>query len=87
MQTPDVSIKDALADRVIKLVAQRTALPTEEIALDAHFVEDLNFDSLDLVEFTMEIEEEFDLTVPDEVADRIATVRQAINEVRQTVQA
>ncbi len=87
MQRPDVSIEDTLADRVIKLVAERAALPSEEIALDAHFIEDLNFDSLDLVEFTMEIEEEFDLTVPDEVADRIATVRQAIDEVRQMVQA
>lgn len=85
METPGTGTRDALSRRVIRLVAEQAALTEEGIELDSSFMADLNYDSLDVVEFIMKVEEEFDLTLPDDVADRITTVRQAIEEIRKLV--
>jgi len=61
-------------------------MPVEEVTPESSFIGDLGYDSLDLVEFTMEIEEVFDVTVPDDIADGITTVGQAIDEVRKCLE-
>jgi len=87
MDAPSTQIHDALSDRVLKLAAEQVASSTEQVSLDSRFVDDLAFDSLDFVEFTMEIEDAFNVSVPDEVAQKILTVRQAAEEVRRLVES
>jgi acyl carrier protein len=87
MKTPSTEMQDALSDRVVKLAAKQVALSTEQISRDARFVDDLGFDSLDVVEFMMEVEDEFDVSVPDDVAQKILTVRQAVDAIRRLVEA
>ena len=83
MDTPSTATHDDLSDRVLKLAAAQVATPAEQISLDARFTDDLGFDSLDFIEFTMEIEDRFGVSVPDDVAQRIVTVRQAVQEIRR----
>ena len=81
----NTEIRDDLSDRILKLAADRVAIAADEVSLDSRFVDDLGFDSLDVVEFMMEIEDAFDVSVPGEASDRILTVRQAVDEVRRLV--
>lgn len=64
--------------RVIKVVAEHMDIDLSEIKLDASFTDDLGADSLDLVEIVMALEEEFDIEIPDENAENITTVKDAI---------
>jgi acyl carrier protein len=76
---------ETLSQRVIELVSHRVDIPKEQIALDSQFTTDLGFDSLDLVEFVMTVEEEFDITVPDEESQTILTVRDAIQAIQKLI--
>lgn len=87
MDTPSTEIRDALSDRVVKLAADQAAISTEQVSLDSRFIDDLGFDSLDVVEFMMEIEDAFNVSVPEEAGDRILTVRQAVDEVRRLIES
>lgn len=64
--------------RVIEIVAEQLGVEQEKITRDTSFV-DLGADSLDLVEVVMELEEEFDIDIPDDAADKIQTVGEAID--------
>ena len=87
MQDPAAETCDTLAQRVVTLAAEQTAMSPDQITLDSSFIEDLGYDSLDVVEFVMKVEEEFDLTLPQEVQDSITTVRQAVEQIRRLVEA
>ena len=67
-------------ERVKKIVAEQLGVK-EEIANDASFVDDLGADSLDTVELVMALEEEFECEIPDEDAEKITTVQQAVDYV------
>ncbi|MFI3190669.1 acyl carrier protein [Crenothrix sp. D3] len=69
-----------IEERVKKIVAEQLGVK-EEIAIDASFVDDLGADSLDTVELVMALEEEFECEIPDEDAEKITTVQQAIDYV------
>ena len=69
-----------VAERVKKIVAEQLGVK-EEVANDASFVEDLGADSLDTVELVMALEEEFECEIPDEDAEKITTVQQAIDYI------
>lgn len=69
-------------ERVKKIVAEQLGVK-EEIANDASFVDDLGADSLDTVELVMALEEEFECEIPDEEAEKITTVQQAIDYVQK----
>lgn len=69
------------AERVTKLVCEQLGVKTEEVTADASFVEDLGADSLDTVELVMALEEEFETEIPDEEAEKITTVKEAINYI------
>ncbi len=66
------------ADRVIDIVADQLGVGKEKITLETSFVEDLGADSLDTVELVMELEEEFDINIPDEAAEKIRTVGEVV---------
>lgn len=64
-----------------KIVAESLGISEEEIAPSASFIDDLGADSLDIVELVMAIEKTFDIEIPDEDAEKIATVQDAIDYV------
>jgi acyl carrier protein len=68
-------------DRVKKVVVEQLEVSEEEVTPTASFVDDLGADSLDVVELVMGLEEEFDVEIPDEDAEKITTVGDAINYI------
>ncbi len=68
-----------IATRVKEIIAQELGVEGEKVTDDANFVEDLGADSLDTVELVMAFEEEFGIEIPDEDAEQMATVGQAIS--------
>ncbi|MCY4532404.1 MAG: acyl carrier protein [Gammaproteobacteria bacterium] len=68
-------------ERIIKLVCEQLGVKEEEITAEASFVEDLGADSLDTVELVMALEEEFETEIPDEEAEKITTVKEAMDYV------
>ena len=74
----------SVAERVIEIVAEQLGVEKEKITKDTHFVNDLGADSLDTVELVMELEEEFDINIPDEAAEKIQKVGEAITYIENT---
>jgi acyl carrier protein len=70
-----------IEERVIKMVAEQLGVKEEDVKVTSSFVEDLGADSLDTVELIMALEEEFDAEIPDEEAEKIATVTDAIRYI------
>ncbi|MBI2878068.1 MAG: acyl carrier protein [Candidatus Tectomicrobia bacterium] len=71
-----------IEERVIQLIVNQLGVEREEVTSDASFVEDLGADSLDTVELVMAFEEEFDIEIPDEDAEKITTVRDAVEYIK-----
>ena len=72
----------SIEDQVKKIVAEQLGVKEEQVTADASFVDDLGADSLDTVELVMALEEEFECEIPDEEAEKITTVQQAIDYVK-----
>jgi len=71
----------SVEERVRKIVVEQLGVKEEEVNLDASFVDDLGADSLDTVELVMALEEEFETEIPDEDAEKITTVKEAIDYI------
>ena len=71
----------SVEERVKKIVIEQLGVKDEEVKEDASFVDDLGADSLDTVELVMALEEEFETEIPDDDAEKITTVRQAIDYI------
>jgi acyl carrier protein len=71
-------------ERVKEIIAEQLGVDEEEINPNAKFIEDLGADSLDTVELVMAFEEEFDLEIPDEDAEKIVTVGDAIQYIKDS---
>jgi len=74
---------DNILDRVIDIVAEELAVDRDEVTEDSSFIEDLGADSLDVVELVMAFEEEFDVEIPDEDAEDIRTVDDAVSYLEE----
>jgi len=72
-----------VAERVIDIVAEQLSVDRDKVTPQTSFVTDLGADSLDTVELIMELEEEFEINIPDDVADKIETVGQAIEFIEK----
>ncbi|ABD00974.1 MULTISPECIES: acyl carrier protein [unclassified Synechococcus] len=72
---------DEVYSRVRKIVSDQLGVEDDKVTLEANFQNDLGADSLDTVELVMAFEEEFDLEIPDEDAEGIATVQDAVNYI------
>jgi len=72
----------AIADRVKSIIVEQLGVDEEEVTLDASFTEDLGADSLDIVELVMAFEEEFGIEIPDEEAEKIGRVREAVDYIQ-----
>lgn len=74
---------DSIEAKVIEIVSEQMGVDKSEITRETSFVNDLNADSLDTVELVMEFEDGFDLSIPDEEAEKIQTVGQAIQYISE----
>ncbi len=77
----------SVAERVIDIVAEQLGVDKEKVTPETSFVNDLGADSLDTVELVMELEEEFDVQIPDDAAEKIQTVGQAIEFIEKAQKA
>ena len=77
----------ALDERVKKIIVEQLGVSPEQVTTEASFIDDLGADSLDTVELVMALEEEFDIEIPDEDAEKITTVGEAIEYVEDHVQS
>ena len=71
----------AVAERVKSIIVEQLGVDEEEVTLDASFTDDLGADSLDIVELVMAFEEEFGIEIPDEEAEKISNVREAVDYI------
>ncbi|MCB1598452.1 MAG: acyl carrier protein [Lysobacterales bacterium] len=77
----------SIEDRVKKIVVDRLGVKEDEVKANSSFVDDLGADSLDTVELVMALEEEFECEIPDEEAEKITSVQQAIDYIKANVKA
>lgn len=75
--------KDAVYDKVKGIIIEQLGVEEDEVTEGASFVDDLGADSLDIVELIMALEEEFGLEIPDEDAERISNVRDAVEYIKE----
>ncbi len=73
----------SVEERVIEIVSEQMGVAKDQIKRETSFVNDLGADSLDNVELVMEFEEEFGITIPDEDAEKIQTVGQAVDYIEE----
>jgi acyl carrier protein len=76
----------SVKERVVEIVAEQLGVSKDQITPETSFVNDLGADSLDTVELVMELEEEFDINIPDDAAEKIQTVGQAIEYIEKLQQ-
>jgi len=72
-----------IEDKVKGIIVEQLGVDPEEVTTEASFVNDLGADSLDTVELVMALEEEFEIEIPDEDAEKITTVQQAIDYINE----
>ena len=72
-----------LEERIAEIIAEQLGVEAAEVTPEASFVDDLGADSLDTVELVMALEEEFGIEIPDEEAEKIATVKDAITYIKE----
>jgi acyl carrier protein len=77
----------AIGNRVIEIISEQMGAEKSEITRETSFINDLNADSLDTVELVMEFEDEFDMSIPDEDAEKIQTVGAAIDYIINVAQS
>jgi acyl carrier protein len=77
----------AIENKVIDIISEQMGADKSEITRETSFINDLNADSLDTVELVMEFEDEFDMSIPDEEAEKIQTVGAAIDYIVNITQA
>lgn len=73
--------REKIKERVIQIVCDNLGVSKEQVTESTSFTEDVGADSLDIVELVMELEEEFEITIPDEEAEKIKTVGEAIDYI------
>jgi len=83
----NITPMSTIEERVKKIVVEQLGVKEDEVTPNASFVDDLGADSLDTVELVMALEEEFECEIPDEEAEKITTVQQAIDYVKAHVKA
>ncbi len=78
-----MAVTENLEERVKKIIVEQLAVDAGEVTPQAQFVQDLGADSLDTVELVMALEEEFDIEIPDEDAEKIKTVGEAVSYIKE----
>lgn len=81
--TEEKVVMSSIEERVKDIVVEQLALERDKVHLESKFVDDLGADSLDTVELVMALEDEFDIEIPDEEAEKITTLKEAVAYVEQ----
>jgi len=76
----------SVEERVITIVCENLAVSKDQVNRNTSFIEDIGADSLDIVELIMELEEEFEITIPDDQAEKIKTVGEAIDYIQKELE-
>ena len=76
----------ATFDKVRDIVVEQLGSEADEVTLESTFIDDLGADSLDIVELIMAFEEEFEIEIPDDAAEKIKTVRDAVDYIEKQIQ-
>ena len=74
---------DNIADKVRKIVVEHLGIEEDKVTPDSSFVDDLGADSLDTVELVMAFEEAFNVEIPEDTAEKITTIREAVDYIRK----
>ena len=77
----------SIQERVAKIVVEHLGVEEDKVKLEASFIDDLGADSLDTVELVMAFEEEFGVEIPDDAAEKISTVKDAVDFIEQNAEA
>lgn len=80
-----MQVMSTIEDRVRKIVGDQLGVKEEDLKNDSSFVDDLGADSLDTVELVMALEEEFETEIPDEKAEKITTIQEAIDYIESNM--
>lgn len=72
-------------EKVKNIIVDRLGVESNEVTIDSRFVEDLGADSLDVVELVMAIEEEFEIEIPDEDAEKVTSVKEVVNYLTEKI--
>lgn len=75
--------KEQVFDKVKEIIVDQLGVEEDQVTMEASFIEDLGADSLDIVELIMALEEEFGLEIPDDEAEKISTVSDAVDYIRE----
>jgi len=86
VSTDEIDVQ-AIEKKVIEIISEQMGVDRSEITRETSFINDLNADSLDTVELVMEFEDEFDMSIPDEEAEKIQTVGAAIDYIINIAQS
>ena len=86
MSTDGVDVQ-AIEKKVVEIISEQMGADKADISRETSFINDLNADSLDTVELVMEFEDEFDMSIPDEEAEKIQTVGAAIDYIATVAQS
>jgi acyl carrier protein len=76
---------EAIFETVQSILADQLGVEQDQVTMESNFIDDLNADSLDIVELVMAMEQEFGISIPDEEAERIKTVGDAVNFIKDCV--
>ncbi len=76
-----------IMSRVVEIVSEQMGVSKDQITKETSFLKDLNADSLDVVELVMELEEEFDINIPEDQQDKIQTVGEAVNFIEKELKS
>ncbi len=76
---------EELFEKLKGMIVDQLGVDADSITMESSFVDDLNADSLDMVELVMAMEQEFDISVPDEVAEKVGTVGDAVEFIKSSI--
>ncbi|MBR3532897.1 MAG: acyl carrier protein [Clostridiales bacterium] len=76
---------EELFEKLKSMIVEQLGVDEDSITMESSFVDDLNADSLDMVELVMAMEQEFDISVPDEVAEKVGTVGDAVEFIKSAI--
>lgn len=82
-EVTEMATKEQIFEKVREIIVDQLGVEQSSVTLEASFIDDLGADSLDIVELIMALEEEFDLEIPDEEAEKISTVGDAVDYIKE----
>jgi acyl carrier protein len=78
---------EEIANKITQILVEKMGIADSEVTMDANFIKDLGIDSLDYAELVMEFEQSFDIRIPDSDAERMQTMKQAVDYISEKLAA